>query len=83
MTRPSLANIASASSATAAMARARSSLNCFRSARRLAVTSSEVNSKRLWMIQRESVDHRNVNRTFSATFSDIYLSSEPTWFTAR
>ena len=42
--RPS-ANAASASAAAAAIARALSNLNCFRSALRLAVTSSEVNSK--------------------------------------
>ena len=45
MTRPSVAKIISASSATWAMARALSSLNCFRSALRRAVISSEVNSK--------------------------------------
>ena len=45
MTRPSVAKTVSASSATAAMALARSSLNCLRSALRLAVISSEVNSK--------------------------------------
>lgn len=44
ITRPSVANISSASSATAAMAAARSSLNWRRSARRRAVISSEVNS---------------------------------------
>jgi hypothetical protein len=43
--RPS-ANAASASAAAAAIARALSNLNCFRSALRLAVTSSEVNSRR-------------------------------------
>lgn len=42
MTRPSVANMCSASSATAAIAAARSALNCLRSARRLAVISSEV-----------------------------------------
>ena len=45
ITRPSVAKTVSASSATAAIALARSSLNCLRSALRLAVTSSEVNSK--------------------------------------
>ena len=45
ITRPSVAKTLSASSATAAMALARSSLNCLRSALRLAVISSEVNSK--------------------------------------
>ena len=45
MTRPSVAKTVSASSATAAMALARSSLNCLRSALRRAVISSEVNSK--------------------------------------
>lgn len=44
ITRPSVAKIASASSATAAIARARSVLNCLRSALRLAVISSEVGS---------------------------------------
>jgi hypothetical protein len=44
-TRPSVAKIVSASSATAAIARARSSLNCRRSALRLLVISSEVSSK--------------------------------------
>ena len=42
MTRPCVANMCSASSATAAMAAARSALNCLRSARRFAVISSEV-----------------------------------------
>jgi hypothetical protein len=45
ITRPSVAKIVSASSATAAIARARSSLNCRRSALRLVVISSEVSSK--------------------------------------
>jgi len=45
VTRPSVAKTVSASSATVAMALARSSLNCLRSALRLAVISSEVNSK--------------------------------------
>ena len=44
MTRPSVAKICSASSATAAIAAARSSLNWRRSARRRAVTSSDVSS---------------------------------------
>jgi len=44
ITRPSVAKMVSASSATAAMARARSSLNCLRSALRLAVISSDVSS---------------------------------------
>ena len=42
ITRPSVANMCSASSATAAIAAARSALNCLRSARRLAVISSDV-----------------------------------------
>ena len=41
-TTPCVAKAASASIAAAAMARALSSLNCFRSARRFAVTSSAV-----------------------------------------
>jgi len=49
ITRPSVAKIDSASSATAAMARARSSLNCRRSALRLVVISSEVSSK--WRVE--------------------------------
>jgi hypothetical protein len=42
ITRPSSLNVASASAAAAAIAFARSSLNCFRSARRFAVISSDV-----------------------------------------
>jgi len=42
MTRPSSLNAASASAAAATIAFARSSLNCFRSARRFAVISSDV-----------------------------------------
>lgn len=44
ITRPSVAKMSSASSATAAIAAARSALNLRRSARRLAVISSEVTS---------------------------------------
>jgi hypothetical protein len=44
VTIPSFSNRSSASCATAAIARARSSLNCLRSARLRAVTSSDVES---------------------------------------
>ncbi len=68
------------SSATAAMARARSSLNCRRSALRLVVISSEVSSK--WRAENlcfrtngyPAVDFEKDRRlTFSFILPDIYL----------
>jgi len=80
ITRPSVAKIDSASSATAAIARARSSLNCRRSALRLVVISSEVSSK--WRVENlcfrtngyPGADFEKDRRlTFSSVLPDIYL----------
>ena len=83
MTRPWVANMCSASSATAAMAAARSALNCLRSARRFAVTSSEVISGGDTMRIRYLTWISKIARTLSAGFSKMELSSIPARFTPR
>lgn len=75
ITRPSVAKIVSASWATAAIARARSSLNCRRSSLRLVVTSSEVSSER--QVNKKTCGLRKgiflKELTFPCALSDIYL----------
>jgi hypothetical protein len=81
ITRPS-AKAASASAAAAAIAWALSNLNCFRSALRLAVTSSEVSSKR------KRPEHMMPSRTKSgltpaSCASTIGKPRDPTRLAAR
>jgi hypothetical protein len=79
ITRPCSLKTVSASAAAAAIAFARSSLNCLRSARRLAVISSDVSP-----VPIESYNFRSRTKerhTLALHFSRIYLSRQPTGLT--